>query len=148
VGGLRFLSALAKSFAASAPLRHNAGGRTVQKEGAMTEFLSVLISMIFGLGLTHVLAGTMRYLRSDLGLGIRGFQRVAHLQAAQLAIASGGRKSSAIRMGPDQPAPIDRRKHWWSISINYLQRRLPLFATVLPKNSGRQSATTRTNAPG
>ena len=25
------------------------------------EFLSVLISMIFGLGLTHVLAGTMRY---------------------------------------------------------------------------------------
>jgi hypothetical protein len=27
----------------------------------MTEFLSVLISMIFGLGLTHVLAGTMRY---------------------------------------------------------------------------------------
>lgn len=26
------------------------------------EFLSVLISMIFGLGLTHVLAGTMRYI--------------------------------------------------------------------------------------
>jgi hypothetical protein len=32
-------------------------------EPGMTEFefLSVLISMIFGLGLTHALAGTMRY---------------------------------------------------------------------------------------
>jgi hypothetical protein len=28
---------------------------------AQLEFLSVLISMIFGLSLTHVLAGTMRY---------------------------------------------------------------------------------------
>ena len=35
------------------------------------EFLSVLISMIFGLGLTHVLAGTMRYVYAGRATELR-----------------------------------------------------------------------------
>jgi hypothetical protein len=46
VGGLNFLSALAKSFAASAPLRQNAGGRALWKEGAMTEFEQKYLTLV------------------------------------------------------------------------------------------------------
>jgi hypothetical protein len=37
------------------------------------EFLSVMISIIFGIGLTHVLAGTMRYIYAGRATELRLF---------------------------------------------------------------------------
>jgi hypothetical protein len=53
------------------------------------EFLSVLISMIFGLGLTHVLAGTMRYVYA----GRATEQRLVYSLFALVALFA---KSSAV----------------------------------------------------